>query len=43
MKKRDHSDNSIIEIGQNTEKSPRDLRRLAVPPTPVRANRLTLM
>ena len=33
----------IIEIGQNTKKSPRDLRRLAVTQTPVRNYRLTLV
>ena len=32
----------IIEIGQNTEKSPADLRRLAVTKTAVK-NQLTLM
>ena len=26
----DHSDHSIIDIGQNTEKSPGDLRKLAI-------------
>ena len=30
---RDHPDYSLIQIGQNTEKSPRDLRRLAVTQT----------
>ena len=30
-----HPDYSIVEIGQNTEKSPRDLRRLAVTQSPV--------
>ena len=33
---RDHPDYSIIKICQNTEKSPGDLRRPAVPQTPVR-------
>ena len=33
----------MIEIGQNTEKSPGDLRRLAVTQTPVKNHRLTLM
>ena len=28
-----HSNNSIVKIGQNTEKSPRDLRRCAVTQT----------
>ena len=31
---RDHSEYSIIKINQNTEKSVRDLRRLAVSQTP---------
>ena len=31
----DHRDYTIINIGQNTEKSPRDLRRFAVNQTPV--------
>ena len=33
---RDHSNYSIIEIGQNTEESSGDLRRLAVTQTPTR-------
>ena len=33
---RDHSDHSIVEIGQNTMKIPGDLRRLAVTQTPVK-------
>ena len=32
----DHPNNSIIEFGHNTEKSPGNLRRLAVTQTPVR-------
>ena len=39
----DHPNDSIIENGQNTEKSPGDLRRLAVTQTPVKNYRLTLM
>ena len=39
----DHPNDSIIEDGQYTEKSPRDLRRLAVPQTPVKNHQLTLM
>ena len=39
----DHSNDSIIKIGQNTEKSPGDLRRLAVTYCPVRNQQLTLM
>ena len=33
----------MIENGQNTKKSPGDLRRLAVIQTPVKNHRLTLM
>ncbi len=32
----DHPNSSIIEKGQNTEKSPGDMRRLAVTQTPVK-------
>ena len=32
----DHPDNSIIKISQNTEKSPEDLKRIAVIQTPVK-------
>ena len=39
----DHPNYSIVEIGQNTEKSPGDLRRLAVTQTPVENHQLTLM
>ncbi len=39
----DHPNYCIIEIGQNTKKSPGDLRRLAVTPTPVKDHQLTLM
>ena len=39
----DHPNNSIIENGQNTEKSPGDLRRLAVTQSPVKEHQLTLM
>ena len=31
----DHPNYSLVEIGQNTEKSPGDLRRIAVTQTPV--------
>ena len=34
---------SIIAIGQNTEVSPEDLRRVAVTQTPMSNHRLTLM
>ena len=39
----DHQNVSIIENGQNTKKSPGDLRGLAVTQTPVKNHRLTLM
>ena len=35
--------NSIVEIGQNTEESPKDLRIVAVTQTPVRNHSLTLV
>ena len=34
---------ALFENGQNTEKSPRDLRRLTVTQTPVKDHQLTLM
>ena len=40
---RDYPNDSIIENGQNTKKSPGDLRRLAVTQTPVKNYQLTLM
>ena len=33
-KNQDHLDYSIVEVSQNTQKSPRDLKRLAVTQTP---------
>ena len=39
----DHPNDSIIENGQNTKKSPGDLRRLAVTQFPVKDHQLTLM
>ena len=39
----DHLKYSIVEINQNTEKSPGDLRRLAVTQTPVENHQLMLM
>ena len=39
----DHPNDSIIENGQNTEKSPGDLRRLSVTQTPVKNHWLMLM
>ena len=39
----DHLNYCIIEIDQNTEKSPGDSRRLAVTQTPVKDHKLTLM
>ena len=38
----DHSNDSIVEIGQNTEKIPEDLKRLAVTQTSVKDYQLTL-
>ncbi len=38
----DHPNNSIVEIGQYTEKSPGYLRRLVVTPTPVVNHQLTV-
>ena len=38
----DHPNYYIIENGQNTDKNPRDLRRLAVTQTPVKNHQLTL-
>ena len=40
---RDHLNYSIVKIGQNTEKSPGDLRRLVVTQTPVKDHQLTLV
>ena len=39
----DHPNYSIVEIGQNTKKSPRDLRRLAVTQTPLENHQLMLV
>ena len=39
----DHPNNSIVENGQNTEKSPGDLRRLAVIQSLAKDHQLTLM
>ena len=39
----DHPNYSIVEIGQNTEKNPWHLRRLAVPQTPVKDHLLRLV
>ena len=39
----DYSDNSIIRINQNTEKSPGDLRRFAVTQTSMRNHQLALV
>ena len=38
----DHPNDNIIENGQNTEKSPGDLRKLAVTQTPVKDQQLML-
>ena len=40
---RNHSNYSIVEIGQNMEESPGDLRRLAVNQSPVKDHQLTLV
>ena len=40
---RDYPNDSITENGQNTEKSPSDLRRLGVTQTPVKNHKLKLM
>ena len=39
----DHPNNCIVEIGQNTKKSPGDLRRLAVTKNPMENYLLTLV
>ena len=38
-----HPNYSIFKIGQNTKKSPSNLRKLAVTQTPVRNHQLTLV
>ena len=43
MKSRDNPNDSVTENSQNTEKSPRDLRKLAVTQTPVKNHHLILM
>ena len=35
----DHSDYKIVDIGQNTQKSPGDLRRFAVTQTPIKTHK----
>ena len=40
---RNHSNYSIVEIGENPETSPGDLRKLAVTRTPVKDHQLTLV
>ena len=40
---KEHPHDSIVEISQNTEKNPGDLRKLAVTQTSVRNHRLTLV
>ena len=39
----DHPNYGIVEVAQNTEKSPGDLRRLDVTQTPVKDHQLTLV
>ena len=41
-KSRDHPNDSIIKIGQNTKKSSVEFKRLAVTQTPLRNHQLTL-
>ena len=43
MTRRDHPNDRIIKIGQNTEKNPGDLRRLAVTQTTLDDNQITLV
>ena len=43
MTNRDHPDDNIIKIDQNTEKSPGHLRRFAITQTPVKDHQLTLV
>ena len=43
MTSRDYPDYNIIKIGQNTEKSPGDLKRLTLTQTPVGNHQLTLV
>ncbi len=38
-----YSISDIVKIGQNTEKSPEDLRRLAVTQTPMKDHHIMLM
>ena len=40
---RDHAYYNITEVGQNTANSPGDLKRLAVPQTPLKDSLLTLV
>ena len=42
-KNRDHPSYRMVVIGQNTEKTPGDLRRLAITQTPVKDHQLTLV
>ena len=42
-KNREHPDYSIVEIGQDIEKSPGDLRTFAVTQTPMKDHQLTMM
>ena len=39
----DYPNNCIVELGQNTEKSHRDLKKIAVTCTPVKDHQLTLV
>ena len=39
----EHPNYNIVDLGQNTKKSPEDLRRLTVTQSPVKDHQLTLM
>ena len=43
LEKLAQADTIHIEVGQNTKKSPRDLRRLAVTQSPIKEHQLTLV
>ena len=40
MKRRNHSNYSIVKIGENTEKNPADLQRFAINHTPVKDQKI---
>ena len=43
LEEKDHTNQSIVDISQNTEKSPGDMRTLAVTQTPVKMIRNTIV